>query len=240
MSWPALQGHHYPGHCRTFQGSLAPQPGAAPGAEFLYETRLFPELAYTFKHALTQEVAYGSFLLERRQALHARIVEALEALDRERLADQVERLAYHAFQGTVWPKAVTYLRQAGAKAFTHSAYREAVGYWTQTLEALAHLPPDRTTMEQVVDVRCDLNVALRPLAQWKQMLTHLRDAEPLAEGLADQQRLGLVYSLLANTLRNRQDYEPARVYCQRAHALATACGDVALQREVHQELGVLY
>ena len=49
-------------------------------AEFLYETRLFPEQVYTFKHALTHEVAYGSLLLERRRVLHARIVEALEAL----------------------------------------------------------------------------------------------------------------------------------------------------------------
>ena len=49
-------------------------------AEFLYETRLFPEHEYTFKHALTHEVAYGSLLQERRRALHARIVEALEAL----------------------------------------------------------------------------------------------------------------------------------------------------------------
>lgn len=46
--------------------------------EFFCETRLFPELAYTFKHALTQEVAYGSLLRERRQTLHARIVEAVE------------------------------------------------------------------------------------------------------------------------------------------------------------------
>ena len=41
-------------------------------AEFIYETRLFPDLEYTFKHALTHEVAYGSLLQERRRALHAR------------------------------------------------------------------------------------------------------------------------------------------------------------------------
>src|SRR4029450_9348353 len=48
-------------------------------AEFLYEARLFPELVYTFKHALTQEVAYGSLLQERRRVLHARLVECLQA-----------------------------------------------------------------------------------------------------------------------------------------------------------------
>ena len=62
-------------------------------AEFLYETRLFPELEYTFKHALTHEVAYGSLLHERRRVLHARIVEALEGLAGDRVAEQVERLA---------------------------------------------------------------------------------------------------------------------------------------------------
>src|SRR5262249_34542877 len=56
-------------------------------AEFLYETRLFPELDYTFKHALTHEVAYGSLLLERRRVLHAQIVEALETLAGERQAE---------------------------------------------------------------------------------------------------------------------------------------------------------
>src|SRR4029453_16835167 len=109
-------------------------------AEFLYETRLFPEHVYTFKHALTQEVAYGSLLLERRRALHARIVEALEVLAGERAAEDVERLAHHALRGEVWDKAVTYYWQAGVKAFARSALREAVVCFEQALVAIEHLP----------------------------------------------------------------------------------------------------
>jgi predicted ATPase len=56
-------------------------------AEFLYETRLFPEREYTFKHALTHEVAYSSLLQERRRVLHAQIVQALETLAADRLAE---------------------------------------------------------------------------------------------------------------------------------------------------------
>src|SRR5439155_9653602 len=83
-------------------------------AEFLYEVSLFPEHVYTFKHALTHEVAYGSLLQERRWALHARIVAALEAVVPDRLAevasgakglpagrqgpDQIELLASHALR----------------------------------------------------------------------------------------------------------------------------------------------
>ena len=110
------------------------------GAEFLYETRLFPEREYTFKHALTHEVAYGSLLQERRRALHARIVEALEGLSADRLTEQVDRLAHHAVRGEMWDKAVAYCRQAGAKAMTRSAYREAVAYFEQALAALRTAP----------------------------------------------------------------------------------------------------
>ena len=84
-------------------------------AEFLYEARLFPELVYTFKHALTQEVAYGSLLHERRW-LHARIVETLEALAGDRVAEQVERLAHHALRGEVWEKALAYCRAGGGES----------------------------------------------------------------------------------------------------------------------------
>jgi len=73
--------------------------------EFLYETRLFPEIEYSFKHALTHEVAYGSLLAERRRALHARIVGAIEALYPDRLAEHVERLAHHALRGELREKA---------------------------------------------------------------------------------------------------------------------------------------
>src|SRR5262249_30163421 len=96
-------------------------------AEFLYETPLFPRREFTFKHALTYEVAYGSLLQERRRALHAQIVTALEALAGDRLTEQVERLAHHALRGEVWEKALAYCRQAGEKTMAQSAYREAVG-----------------------------------------------------------------------------------------------------------------
>src|SRR5207245_7803691 len=102
-------------------------------SEFLYETSLFPERAYTFKHALTHEVAYGSLLHERRRGLHARIVEALEALAGDRRDDQVERLAQHALRGEVWDKTLAYGRQAGAKAQARSGYRAAAVAYAQRL-----------------------------------------------------------------------------------------------------------
>ena len=95
----------------TLHGRLA----HLQAAEFLYETRLFPDREYTFKHALTREVAYGSLLHERRRALHIKIVEALEALYPDRLGEYAEHLARHALRGEAWEKALLYGRQAGEK-----------------------------------------------------------------------------------------------------------------------------
>ena len=94
--------------------------------------------------------------------LHAHIVEALERLAPDRLAEQVERLAHHALRGEVWDKALVYCRQAGEKAMARSAYREAVGYFEQALSALSHLPEQRDTLEQAIDLRLALRSVLHP------------------------------------------------------------------------------
>jgi class 3 adenylate cyclase/tetratricopeptide (TPR) repeat protein len=86
--------------------------GRLQAAEFLYETTLFPELEFTFKHALTQEVAYGGLLQERRRALHAAIVRAFETLYPGRTSERTSWLTLHAFRGEVWDRAVAYMRDA--------------------------------------------------------------------------------------------------------------------------------
>jgi class 3 adenylate cyclase/DNA-binding winged helix-turn-helix (wHTH) protein len=123
------------------------------GREILYETHLFPEHSYTFKHALTREVAYGSLLHERRRALHRQIVEALEALSPDRLAEYAERLAQHALRGEVWEKAVSYCRQAGEKARNRGAVREALTSFEQAIEALGHLPEHPDTGVLAIELR---------------------------------------------------------------------------------------
>jgi tetratricopeptide (TPR) repeat protein len=213
---------------------------ALQSAEFLYETRLFPEHEYTFKHALTHEVAYGSLLQERRRGLHARIVEALERLAPDRLAEQVDRLAHHALRGEVWPKALVYLRQAGQLALERSAYREAVASFERALEAVPHLPHNRTTMEQAIDLRLALRTALRPLADMGRILAVLREAESLAVTLDDPRRLGRVSIFLAIHFSFMGAHDHAIAAGQRALTLATASGDGAMQALANQYLATIY
>jgi tetratricopeptide (TPR) repeat protein len=209
-------------------------------AEFLYEARLFPDLEYTFKHALTHEVAYGSVLHDRRRALHARIVEAIETLYPERLIEHVERLAHHAVRGERWEKAVTYLRQAGAKAFARSANREAVAYLEQGLATLTHLPETRQTLEEAIDVRVDLRNSLVALGELQRMVDCLRVAEALATTLGDQRRLGGIATFMANCLWHLGEHERAVEAGRRALALATVLADSPLRAEASYRLGQAY
>jgi len=198
-------------------------------AEFLYETRLFPDPEYTFKHALTHEVTYGTLLQDRRKALHARIVGAIERSYADRLSEHVERLAHHAGRGEVWGKAVTYLQQAGAKAFARSANREAASCFEQALTALGHLPETRERLEQAIDLRFDLRNSLFPLGEFERILGCLRDAEGLARTLDDQRRLGQLFVHMCHNLWITGHLTEALAFGQRAQALAESLEDVPLQ-----------
>jgi predicted ATPase len=169
-------------------------------AEFLYETRLFPEQEYTFKHALTHEVAYGGLLLERRRVLHARLVEALEALAPDRRAEQAERLVHHAMRGEVWDKAVAYGQQAGARAWDRAAFREAVVSFEQALQALAYQPEHRDTRVLALDLRLALARPLTAMGEYGWCLSLLEEAEALARALDDRSRRGQALAQIALAL----------------------------------------
>ena len=232
VPWPLLQAI-----AELSENALQSGLAQLQAAEFLYETRLFPEHVHTFKHALTHEVAYGSVLHERRRVLHTRIVEALEALAREWVAAQAERLAHHALQGEVWDKALMYGRQAGEKALTRSAHREAVEYCEQALGALSHLPETHETREQAIDLRLALRSALLPSGDFGRVLPYLREAEVLAEALDDPHRLGQVSGFLSIHFGNMGAYDHAITAAQRALALATATGEVVLHALANLNLG---
>jgi predicted ATPase len=209
-------------------------------AEFLYETRLFPEPEYTFKHALTHEVAYNSLLLERRRVLHARIVETLEKIAGDRVVEEVERLAHHALRGEVWDKALHYCQQAGEKAMAQSAHREAVGYFERALSAIQYLPETRDTHEQAIDLRLALRSALAPIGDYGRMLACLHEAEALAEALDDPRRLAHVLSFLSAHCNYIGAYAQAIAAAQRALALAMVSGDTVLPAKAHHTIGRAY
>jgi class 3 adenylate cyclase/tetratricopeptide (TPR) repeat protein len=198
-------------------------------AEFLYETRLFPDPEYTFKHALTHDVVYGTLLQERRRTLHGQIVGAIEASYPDRLGEHVERLAHHALRGERWEQAVRYLRPAGAKALARSANWEAVAYFEQALQALEHLAESRETLEQAIDLRFDLRSALFPSGDFERIQGCLREAEGLARRIEDRRRLGWLSAYMSSNLRMTGHLREALAHGRNAKAIAESLGDIPLQ-----------
>jgi class 3 adenylate cyclase/tetratricopeptide (TPR) repeat protein len=209
-------------------------------AEFLYETQLFPDLEYTFKHALTHDVAHAGLLGERRRHLHAAVVAAIERLHADRLVEHVERLAHHARQGEVWDQAVRYLRQAGAKVFLRSANREAAACFEQALDALRRLPEHPDGIAESLEIRFDLRNALLPLGEWGRMGALLDEAEALAEAVGDHRRLGraLNYKVIQFALAG--DFAAALQACLRALAIGESQADAAIQVVANNYLGQVY
>jgi class 3 adenylate cyclase/tetratricopeptide (TPR) repeat protein len=209
--------------------ALREQLGHLQMAEFLYEARLFPDLEYTFKHALTHEVAYATVLQDRRRQLHGQIAEAIEAHYATRLGEHVERLAHHCLKGEVWEPAVRYLWQAGTKAMERSALREAVVRFEDALSALRHLPETRTTLENAFDIRLDLRLVMNQLGELARVLVILREAKALADTLGDNRRRGRVHLSMVNAHNLRSELDDAVASGGRALEIADASGDVGLR-----------
>jgi class 3 adenylate cyclase/tetratricopeptide (TPR) repeat protein len=198
-------------------------------AEFLHETQIFPDLEFTFEHALTHDVAYGGLLGERRRDLHASVATAIERLYGDRLVEQVERLAHHARQGEVWDKAVRYLRQAGSKAFLRSGHREAATCFEQALDALRRLPETPDVIAESLDLRFDLRGALMPLGEFGRLGALLDEAEGLAEAAGDQYRLGHALTYKTMQFVHAGNLEAAFQTGRRALAIGESQSVVAIQ-----------
>jgi class 3 adenylate cyclase/tetratricopeptide (TPR) repeat protein len=209
-------------------------------AEFLYPVSLFPEPEYTFKHALTHEVAYGSLLQETRRVLHARIVDAVERLYADRLGEHVERLAHHALRGEEWERAVGYCQQAGRKAASRSALLEAATGFDQALVALEHVPATRGCREQAIDIRLDLRSALYPLRDFERIVARLREAAQIAEALDDSARLARVSAYLASVFFTTGRYAEAINSASHTSAIAEAVGDLGTRVLGNHYLGLAY
>jgi tetratricopeptide (TPR) repeat protein len=209
-------------------------------AEYLYEARLFPDLEYTFKHALTHDVAYRSLLQERRRELHARIVMDIERIHAERLDEQIELLAHHALQAEVWDKALRYLRQAASKASSRWAFREAARYLELALEVIGRLPNRDEMAEQEIDVRLELRMALMPAAQNGRITGIIQDAVALGERIGDRRRLALAYAYQAYGAIELCDQPQAVESAHRSLALAEEIGEPVLTLTARHVLSQVY
>lgn len=209
-------------------------------AELLYETALYPELQYAFKHSLTQDVAYSELLQEHRRVLHGAVLEAIERLYSERTAEQCENLARHGVRGEVWEKAVRYLRQAGLQAAHRSAHQAALVFFRDALASIDRLPPFKANLEQAIELHFAARNSLWPLWDHPAMLEHLGKAEELATTLGDKRSLGLLASFKIQHYRVVGEPDQAVAAARQAFAIAKELDDFDLEIDTNFRLGLTY
>jgi tetratricopeptide (TPR) repeat protein len=199
---------------------------------------------FEIAHDRIREAVFGGLLSARRQALHAAIAGALEALHPGRLDVHSAELAHHHQAAGNWDKAVTHLRVAGTHAAARGAYREAVGFFEQALAALAHLQRSRATLELEVDLRIELRDWLMPLGEPVRLAAHVREAEAVARALRDDRRLSLTLGHLAHFEWSSGNPRRALDAAEQAAAIAARLDEAALHilanfylGEAHHSLG---
>lgn len=204
-------------------------------AEFLYQTRLLPQAQYTFKHALTRQVAYESVLKERRRAVHLQIVEISETHHADRIDEHVERLAHHALAGEQWSKAVDYLHRSASRAMQRSAHQNAIQYLEKGLEVIERLPDSPERMRKELDYRKAMGVTMMAAKGWAagEVLDAYTRARVLCEELDDERELFIVLRGEGQYRMIRGESRIAGELGERCVALAASSKDTGVKIETH-------
>jgi len=207
--------------------------------EFLYEQPAFPEVEYSFKHALTQEVAYGTVLQEQRKAQHEKIAHAIEQLYRDRLDEHYSDLAHHYSRSNNTAKAVEYLHLAGQQAVQRSANAEAITHLTTALEILTTLPDTHERAQQELTLHLTLGMPLqvtRGFSSPEVQATYTR-ARELCQQVGETRQLFSALFGLRTFHQVRGEFLPARQLGEQLLSLAQREQDPALLMEAYRALG---
>jgi class 3 adenylate cyclase/tetratricopeptide (TPR) repeat protein len=209
---------------------LEPMLAGLQTAEFIYEQPAVWDVEYTFKHALTQQVAYEAILHERRKVLHERVGSAIETLYAASLDDHLSTLAHHFTRAANAEKAVKYLRMAAMQAVKRSAPHEAKGLLVQARSLVLALPASRERLETELAVETEFSsvmIAAKGFGAPEREQSILR-AQQVCEELGDRNRLIGVLVNLSQCCLQQCRMREAREYAERCVALADRQGDTGL------------
>ncbi len=207
--------------------------------EFLYEQPAFPDVEYMFKHALTQEVAYGTVLHEQRKSLHEQTAQVMERLYHGRLEEHFSDLAYHYSRSENTQKAVEYLHKAGQQAVQRSANAEAITHLSTALELLKSLPVSRERAHQELTLLLTLSSPLLTTLSFTSLkvIEIYTRARELCQQLGETRQLFHVLYGLRTIHQVHGEFLAARELGEQLLALAQREQDPALLVEAQWALG---
>jgi class 3 adenylate cyclase/tetratricopeptide (TPR) repeat protein len=204
--------------------------------EFLYERPEAEEPTYTFKHALTQDVAEATLLGPRRRELHRRAAEALERLYPERLPELAPVLAEHFAQAEAWGPAYRHARRAGEAARAAFANREALAHLDRALAAAERAGLDPGDRLAVHEARGDVHAVL---GDFERARADLEAALGLAGAGGDGPARARLLGALAMLWGGHKDYERGLELSRQAVEAAEACGDRVAAGEARIRVGIM-
>ena len=193
---------------------------------FIYRKSRYPELAYIFKHALTQEVAYKSLLRRKRARYHADVAGAIERLNAQRIEESYEVLAYHYDRSGDAQKAYDYLRLSGEKAIRTHFLWEAYDYFKKALRALDRLSHGDSPRQQELEVLHLMVIPIIGLGLPEDSLAYLDKGVRVSKAVGDHSSMTRFYSNIGVFYMNRGDYEAGTTYTRRAFETAERIKDV--------------
>jgi len=204
--------------------------------ELIYEKDIYPELAYMFKHALTQDVAYNSLLEKRRRELHRVIGRAVEELYADRLHEYYEIIAYHYGKGENWNKAMEFNLKAAKKAEQSFANREALTYYNQALEITEKdgSVADTSILMSLYEARAELYLVLNEFQQSiSESEKHLAFARQESDPINESKALtAMGYASLWD-----HNFDQAKIYAREAIKVAEETGENSVLAGGHFILG---
>lgn len=208
--------------------------------EFIYEKNLFPELEYSFKHSVTQEVAYDSLLLNMRRKTHERIGEAIELLYPDRIEEFYEILAYHYARSENSSKAYQYLKLSGEKAERNYSNWESLRFYKEAIDILNKEPQNDEIKRQGVEIRLLAEGPMRLLGYPDDSLLILLDGERLCKELDDGKSLASLHSRLSLCYTFKGEPTKGINYAEIAFREAEQVQDVHLAAPTGFDLCCLY
>ncbi|MCP4328561.1 MAG: tetratricopeptide repeat protein [Alphaproteobacteria bacterium] len=206
---------------------------------FLYETRLFPDLEYSFRHALTHQTAYSSVLQQQRREVHARIVEVLERFEPDRLGEHIELLADHAVKGEVWDKAAVYLAQKAERSYLVYANEEAMDACSRALEIRNRLPDTADNRGARVALAVRLGGSHALLGQFAESVRLYKEALELAKSDGDDMAVAQIETRIGSAIFLQGDSAGAIAQLEQALGRARRIQDSTRMAIAYQNLGAV-
>jgi tetratricopeptide (TPR) repeat protein len=169
---------------------------ALKDAELLYERGVHPQTSYVFRHALTQEVVYGSILVRKRRKLHSQIGTAIEELHKDDLAGHYEVLSEHFYRSEDYIKAAEYFKRAARKAEKSASLPDAIAHAQKRVTCVEKLTEGVGWKGELIDARTILGLYLNQINHWAEAGEAVEPVSRLARDEGYRRRLGQIQCIM--------------------------------------------